>query len=238
MRKRASPTLIGAFVVGAVVLAVVAIGVFGSGRYFRKVYPYVVYFGGDVNGLKVGAPVKFRGIQVGDVRSILLSFSDAALSEEQAAAFRIPVVIELDEDYIVSQGAHTGADPESVARLVDLGLRAQLKTESFVTGILYVDLGFFPNTPIEQREVGSEPYPEIPTLPTALEEAQMKVEEFLSKLEQVDFRGIAASLSNTLAGLDTIVNSPGLKETLDALPQAVGKIEAAADQMQATFAQL
>ena len=73
MRKRASPTLIGAFVVGAVVLAVVAVGVFGSGRYFRKVYPYVVYFGGDVNGLKVGAPVKFRGIQVGDVRSILLS---------------------------------------------------------------------------------------------------------------------------------------------------------------------
>ena len=58
--RRASPAAVGAFVVGAVVLAVIAVAAFGSGRLFRHAYPYVIYFTGDVNGLKIGAPVKFK----------------------------------------------------------------------------------------------------------------------------------------------------------------------------------
>jgi paraquat-inducible protein B len=36
MSKPANKTLIGAFIVGAVALAVVALVVFGSGKFFRK----------------------------------------------------------------------------------------------------------------------------------------------------------------------------------------------------------
>jgi paraquat-inducible protein B len=67
MSKPANKTLIGAFVVGAVALAVAAIVLFGSGRFFKDMDQWVAIFPGSVKGLNVGSPVVFRGVQVGQV---------------------------------------------------------------------------------------------------------------------------------------------------------------------------
>jgi paraquat-inducible protein B len=235
MSKRASPTLIGGFVVVAVVLGVVAVGVFGSGRFFRKVYPYVLYFTGDVNGLKVGAPVKFKGIEVGSVKNIMLNISGLAPAGG-AEDFRIPVIIELDAKNIAEKGARVRPDPETIERLIDLGMRAQLRMESFVTGILYVDLGMYPNSPIHLVEDTTVEHTEIPTLPTALEEAQMKAATFLAKLDELDVEGLVNSLNNTVQGLDELVNSASLRKTLDSLPATVEKIDTTVVQLRETLA--
>jgi len=236
MSRRASPTAIGAFVVVAVILAVAAVAVFGSGRFFREVQPCVLYFKGDVNGLKVGAAVKFKGIQVGTVKNVLLSLGDVVQSDERTQDLRIPVIIELDEENILQRGGRVRPDPETIARLVDLGLRGQLKMESFVTGVLYVDLAMYPGTPADLQGGTDAPYPEIPTLPTALEEAQRKAGAFLSKLDQLDVGGLAKSLNKTLASLDGVLASPGLKETLDGLPSTVKKVDDAVAQLRQTLA--
>ena len=55
--KRASPTLIGVFVLGALAIALAGLAVFGSGKLFRRTAQFVMVFGGSVNGLSVGAPV-------------------------------------------------------------------------------------------------------------------------------------------------------------------------------------
>ena len=60
MNKRISPTLIGAFVVGALALVVIAVIAFGSGQLFRQTKDFALYFPGEVNGLHVAAPVKCR----------------------------------------------------------------------------------------------------------------------------------------------------------------------------------
>jgi paraquat-inducible protein B len=236
MGRRASPTVIGAFVVVAVVLAVTAVGVFGSGRFFRKVQACVLFFKGDVNGLQVGAPVKFKGIQIGTVKSILFSLGEVVEPDERARGLRIPVVIEIDEANIVKRGGRVHTDPKTVARLVDLGLRAQLKMESFVTGVLYIDLDMYPGTPADRQGGADTPYPEIPTLPTALEEAQQKAAAFLSRLDRLDINGLVESLRNTVASLNGLLASPSLKATLDGLPATVKKVDEGLEQLRRTLA--
>ena len=71
MSKRANPKLIGAFVVGAVALVVVGVLVLGSLQgLFERPVRVVMLFDGDVNGLTVGAPIAFRGVNLGHVSDI------------------------------------------------------------------------------------------------------------------------------------------------------------------------
>jgi paraquat-inducible protein B len=235
MSKRANPTLVGAFVVGAAVLAVAAVGVLGSGRFFRQVYPAVLFFQGDVNGLRVGAPVKFKGIQVGEVTSIMLRLEDGGVSGADTPTQVIPVFISLDQANIVARGSAVRPDRKRIAEFVERGLRGQLRTESFVTGVLYVELEMYPGTPAEFRGGPDVPDPEIPTLPTAMAEVQTKAGAFLEKLDKVDVEGLVNSFKAAAQSVDRLVSSPGLKATLDSLPTTVNKVDAAADQLDRTL---
>ena len=66
MSQKANPTLIGAFVLGAAAIAVAGLLVLGGGKLFHRTRPFVIYLEGDVTGLRVGSPVRFQGVQVGD----------------------------------------------------------------------------------------------------------------------------------------------------------------------------
>ena len=85
MSKKASPTLIGAFVVSATVLAAAGILIFGSGKFFADETEFVMYFNRSVRGLDVGAPVVFRGVPVGSVSDI------NAIWKPEIKDVRIPV---------------------------------------------------------------------------------------------------------------------------------------------------
>ena len=70
MSRQASPAVIGGFVVGALVLVVLGILVFGSGRFFADTDRVVMYFADDLQGLQAGAAVDFQGVPVGTVAQI------------------------------------------------------------------------------------------------------------------------------------------------------------------------
>src|SRR5260370_14617735 len=88
MAKRPSPTLVGAFILGGALLMVAAVAIWGSGRLFARRYRYVCYFPGSVNGLKVGAAVKYRGVAIGQVTAMRIRF------QQPRDDNRIPVFIE------------------------------------------------------------------------------------------------------------------------------------------------
>jgi paraquat-inducible protein B len=226
MNKKISPTLIGTFVVGAVALLVVAVIAFGSGRLFKQTREFVLYFDTSVNGLRVGAPVKFKGVEVGSVRNIVLQL------EGNTEVARIPVIIEIELDKLTSRGASgTIAEDREVFRkaVTDLGLRGQLLMESLVTGLLYVGLDFFPGSPLKlvQQPDGQHKYPEVPTTPTSLEQAQDAVGRVLAKLEEIDFKELTQSATDTVNGVNYLVNSPALKSALQRLDQIMPKIDEA-----------
>jgi phospholipid/cholesterol/gamma-HCH transport system substrate-binding protein len=223
MNKKISPTLIGAFVIGAIALLVIAVIAFGSGRLFRKTKEFVVYFDGTVNGLNIGAPVKFRGVEIGAVKNILLQL------EKSMEVRSIPVIFEVDLKKITTRGAAGTIleDPNALKAAIDQGLRAQLRTESLVTGVLYIGIDLFPGTPVKLVQAAKSKYPEIPTVPTALERVELTAGEILAKLSEVDFKGMMDSVSRTVDGVGQLVNSPALKSALQRLDQTMPKIDEA-----------
>jgi len=226
MSKKSSPTTIGAFVAGAIALGIIGLMVFGSGRFFRETYKYTLYFESDVSGLSEGANVKLKGVKIGTVDKILLGVGDMAALSGPREKFFVPVIIELDADKTSSLGAQAKPDAATVAGLVQRGLRAQLASESFVTGVLYVKLDLFPGTRgLRLGEQGGAPYPEIPTLPTQLEEAVVKAAKFFADLEEIDIKGLVEELKIATVSARELLTSQGLKGAIDHLDETTRTLD-------------
>lgn len=203
MSKPVNKTMIGIFVVVAVGLVVASVVILGSGRFFTDKPKFLMYFDGSVKGLTVGSPVVFRGVKVGTVTEIGMLFSKKDL------VVLIPVYVEIgDADVQMMDDKSLSAKRrdrkkilyEYLAAFIRRGLRAQLEMQSFVTGQLQIALDFYPDKPM--RLVGGpSKYPEIPTIPTQLQELTKRV-------EQIPIEEIAGKMRSTLDGLDKLVNSP------------------------------
>jgi paraquat-inducible protein B len=229
MGKKASPAIIGAFVLGAIALGVFGILMFGSGRLFRNTTQFVVFFPGTVDGLSVGAPVKLKGVEIGSVTDIRLRVAGAGVVsvKQMAEGIRIPVFIEIDNDKLSNLGAggRNLNRPETIKDLIAGGLRAQLATQSILTGLLFVQLNFYPEIPASfaMRE-GFEP-PEIPAIPTSLERVQSAAEDLIRKLQTLDVSRMVSSAADALDGINRLVNSPGLHQTVEALPGTLSRLD-------------
>jgi len=225
MAKKGNPALIGSFVVGAIALAVVGITAFGSGRFFRTTYTYVMYFESDVNGLNVGAPVKFKGVEIGAVKDILLNVGGTRQLAQPQDSILIPVIVELDAEKASKRGAANAPNPSVVAQLVSRGLRAQLASESFVTGVLYVKLDLFPGSPLDLHPQEAVTYPEIPTQPTQFEEVQTKAAAFFADLQAIDVSGLVEDMKMTFRTINDLAKSPGLAKALDHLDTTLQELD-------------
>jgi paraquat-inducible protein B len=222
---RANPTLIGAFIVGAIVLLVAGVFLFGSGRFFQDNMDAVLYFDGDVQGLNVGAAVKFRGVRIGEVTSI------STVVEEGSTEVRIPVTINIvgTRELARQMAGKTRMDPFEF--MVSRGLRGQLRTESLVTGLLFVQLDFYPDAPATDLPL-TDPATglrRIPTVPTMLQEAQVTMRGLVEKLEDLPLAAMLESLHGVLEGADKLLNAPGIQ-------QAPARIEATLSQLQTATA--
>jgi paraquat-inducible protein B len=219
MGKRINPATVGAFVLGALGLILAAIVAFGSGNLFRKTHEFVIYFGGaGINGLRVGALVKFKGVEIGEVKRIRLRLDQQVNRDNNklTAEVRIPVIIELDQEKIVSHGGTSIdlSDPHTIPNLIREGLRAQLGSDSFVTGLLYVALDIEPNTPIQMVAPQGSPLQEIPAIPTTLEQAQAVAVRIFERLDKVDFGAVFTQMTGMLDSIRQITTSPALREVV------------------------
>lgn len=218
MSQKASPTLIGLFVLGAVALFTLGILIFGSGKFFREAKTYVLYFQGDVANLRPGAPVTFRGVKIGSVTAVVLNF------DARDMALRIPVFIEIDSRQIrMVNGTMPKLERDSImSELVKRGLRAQLKMQSILTGQLSVELDFHPDTQPRllglKASLNGEEYEELPTIPSDIERIQ-------KTLRQLPFETMVAKAISSLEAIEEIVRSEDLREALLAFTATMKNVE-------------
>lgn len=220
MSKQANPTLIGAFVLGAVILGIVTTMLLAGGQWFQERRQHVLYFEGAAQGLQVGAPVVFLGVKVGTVKRIQLGL------DAESRHFMVPVTIEVEANMVQSlRGDQVDLQDRDILRqLVEQGLRAQLKMQSLLTGQLYVDLDFHPDKPA-RFVAGDSEESEIPTIPTAVEEFATTLEGFPMEDFLTDLAAISQSLNAFLSSEETKMIPVRLEATLAHLQSLSAKLD-------------
>ncbi|MES2075808.1 MAG: MlaD family protein [Pseudomonadota bacterium] len=191
----------------------------------------VFYFDQSLRGLSPGAPVDFRGIVLGEVRSVGVEYDPVKKS------FRMPVTVNLYPGRLGKRFQQAIADerdqnvgPQVLERMVSRGLRAQLRTGNLLTSQLYIALDFFPKAPAAKLNLAQYPL-EVPTVPNSLDELQDQIASIAKKLDQVPFADIGNNLNQTLKSANLLFKQldaqvvPEMRGTLSAAKQTFGAAE-------------
>jgi paraquat-inducible protein B len=214
MTEKPHTVAIGAFVVGALLIALGAV-VFvvgtGIGSDKRSV---VMVFDGSVKGLSVGAPVALRGVQIGQVTNIEL------VLQSETTELIMLVEAELSGKNVRRSGNARG---DLMEELIARGMRAQLNLQSLLTGLLYVQLDFHPESPLTLADIDS-PHLQIPTIPTELQ-------RLTRQIESVDIAGIAINLEAIVNSLNEVMGSEEARNLPARLEQAAASVTGLSDQL-------
>jgi paraquat-inducible protein B len=207
MSRKANPTLIGGFVLGAIAIGVAGVAIFGSGKFFAHRPRAVAFFQGNIQGLTIGSSVTLRGVQVGAVSDIQLRLDVRTMEPI------IPVYIEFDTDRFKARGRAPSEaeilEQQPLKTAITKGLHARLASQSLVTGQLLVELDLDPEEPSRLLGVDSSTV-EIPT-------SQSDIEKLKKTLTELPLTEIAASAQKLLVDADRILASEDIPKLLRSL---------------------
>lgn len=222
MSEPRKPFWIGAFLLSGIALLAGGLLLLGRDNWFSQPSDYVVYFTGALDGLDVGADVTYRGVKVGTVREIRLSY------DRELKDVVIPVVLRINPD----AGRESQRFDRVVERLVERGLRAQLQTQSLLTGKAIVALDLFPGQAGYVREPHDLELPTIPSVPSRVDQAADVLRDLLDTLRELPLGEMIVSANNTLQALERLSSSPELQGGLVSLAQTLHNLENLTQQLQ------
>ena len=178
---------------------------------FSKTLDVIVYFNDSLNGLREGAPVKFRGVTIGSVKRVMVRFNQAP------ADFALPVICAIEEKLVrerLGEGSAEFFTSRAMQERIQAGFRASLQTESLVTGLLYIDTRFNPTTPLPVFHQLKKIYPEIPTEPTQIQQFFENLASFDIKTLQKNLNGLILRLEHTIGKFDASEINRGITNLL------------------------
>ena len=179
--------------------------------------PVRMVFDGSLRGLAPGAPVDFRGVEIGQVRSLSLQHDVAAGSfPVQVLADLYPLRLGAVRNALPGKSPNAaGADVALLQRLVERGLRAQLRTGNLLTGQLFVAMDFYPKAGAAPARL-QDGVLTLPTVTGTLGELQAQVAGIVEKLGKLPIEDIGRGLADTLRQTDTTLKAltPEAQQTL------------------------
>lgn len=206
------------------------------------VVPFVIHFKQSVRGLSVGAPVEFRGVNIGEVASIDTAIDPLTFEIVQ------PVEIYLYPERLRARSIVDGTivpfpktKAEQLRRiqfLVEKGLRAQLRTGSLLTGQQYVGIDFFPNAP--KYAFNTKRYPlELRAVPGAFDDIEKSVADVIKNtnklVKQLD-NEVIPELNQALKNINAITASDSplqtdMRDSLREVSKAANSIKSLSDML-------
>ncbi len=228
MAKKVSTTVIGGFVISALMLLIMAVILFGSGSFWKHTQQYVLVFKESVKGLEVGSPVMFRGVAIGKVKSIVLQV------DHDQIGVHVPVTIDIDKKKFIKKSGHKPDVRTHFDRLIKGGLRGQLDMQSLVTGQLIIQLDFQPDTPVKLSGLKNK-CQEIPTVPSSMT-------KLISTLKNLPIKKIADNVLQITDRANKLLNDGRVDEIIDGIDDTIAnadklviKVDNKADELLARF---
>jgi paraquat-inducible protein B len=202
--------------------------------------PLILVFHQSVRGLTADAPVDFRGVDLGSVKSIGIAY------DQKTRGFNSTVAVDIYPQRLIAAGASLPASKEHdrghtiLTELVAHGLRAQLRSGNLLTGQLFVAIDFFPDAPAVQMNADAEPL-ELPTVPSDLEELHQQISSILRKIDQIPVATLSEDAHRTMTSLDAAIrhiDAMATRTNADVLPQLRAMLEQTGKSMEAVQASL
>jgi paraquat-inducible protein B len=211
--------------VGALVIAAVLLGagflVFLAGGRSGPAWIFETYSRESVQGLDVGAPVRYRGVPIGRVTEIKLASSEYRRPEGTSftEAFQLVLI-----RFAVEQ-RQIGEVP-SVDEAIRLGLRARITAQG-ITGVNYVELDFvnaerFPPMPVPW----TPRHTVLPSIPSTVSQVRTAAEQVVERLSNVPLEQMANDLAALIGGLSRQANDGDLATTLRETALAMAQLRA------------
>lgn len=170
-----------------------------------KIFRIAMSFNESVRGLVPGAPVNFRGIDVGEVTSLHADVDP--VSKQTFIVVDANLYPERMQSRMRSKsGQATGSGTlKELDLLVEKGLRAQLQTGNLLTGQLIVALDFLPKAPKARVDWSHTP-PVLPTAASSLQSLQQTLDSITRKIDRLPIEQIGTGLEQTLRSANALLH--------------------------------
>jgi paraquat-inducible protein B len=213
MNKKVNPLGMGVFIAGAFTILTIVLIILFRGTLFKRTTSFVMYFDGSVNGLDLGSAVKFRGVRIGNVKSIDISY------DAEHDTILTPIVIEI---YAASFAHSTELSQQSqrvefYKNQITSGLAAKLGMESFVTGKLFIELDYFRPHKVRFYGKNDTSFVQIPTVASEIEKFISGADSIIKGLSSIDFKHISKQLVSILSNLDQQLKKSNIQELIQNL---------------------
>lgn len=202
---------------GAALIAVAGVIIFGAAKFFEDDKLFASRFSETVNGLDVGAPVKFRGVKIGKVERIAITSQKAAWNKKTDREDMVLVIYSIDLNLLKRRMRDNDnvSGEEWIRMRVKDGLRAKLNYQSIVTGMLYVELDYLEkqNPELELRE--SHGVLGIPSEPSGLSEMMKSMQDSIASISRIDFVSLFNNANELIVNLNKKVTEIDAKNLTD-----------------------
>ncbi|MEE4143922.1 MAG: intermembrane transport protein PqiB [Halieaceae bacterium] len=175
---------------------------------------FVTKFAQSLRGLKPGAPVEYRGIQIGQVSRILIK---ELVSQRAAGAGQpIPVLLYIEPARFGAPDSEESLEVlrKSLAEGVKVGMRTSLQTGNLLTGALFINIDYYPDEPAAVAEE-FDGFPVLPSIPSGLGRLEQQIGSLLDKFNALPLESLVGNTNTALATLDGTLAS--LTATMDSL---------------------
>ena len=209
MNRKSLSVSVGLFVILVIAMTVTLVLFLNTDGFSRTVAQrYQILFDTSIKGLGVGAPVTLRGVQIGEVMDI-----KTQIFHDQVKVLNV-VTVDMYPDAISEQGM--AREDNILGQLVSQGLSAQIRLQSLLTGLLYIEVDFSDNEPVMQPV--NTAYPQIPTVPNDLE-------EFIERFESINLAEMGSKLNEVLHNVARLTGDDRLSELIDNVGNAFVSME-------------